>query len=271
MKKPTVCRLVAVISAMAFAACASAPLPVAWMDDDWKPSVEHFQSIRRGPWTQEGNTDFRIYVDHENQNIYITGQESRCRDDWRDNFSFWTGRGPTASWFGEVRVHAGFLRQYQSARNTLLNVSWRYPDYAIRVTGYSLGAAWLQIFMQDVLHVWPERDITAIFYSPGNPWRRLPQRYRRSLRERTVFIYNRWDFITWMGLLGFFRYGENIRLGSVWRMRPNQHHPYQVIRGLEEKARSQGVPSACLDAGDESFFQPAFPDFEDFDGDPVFF
>jgi len=235
MKKTIACITVAVTFVLVFASCRSISGPnAAKLDDAWKPSVEHFESIRRGPWLQEDSTNYRVYIDHDNKTIYVTGQESRCRNDWRDNFSFWTRRGPTSAWFGQVRIHAGFLRQYKSVRDILLELCQQYPDYAIRVSGFSLGAAWLQIFMQDVLHKWPERDIKAIFYAPGNPWRRLPIRYRRLLRERTIFVYNRWDLITGMALLGFFRYGKNIRLGRIWRIRPNQHHPYQIIRGLEE-------------------------------------
>jgi hypothetical protein len=189
--------------------------------------------IKRGPWVREGNTDYRIYINHESKTIYVTAQGSR-RGDWADNFSFWTRRGPTAERFGQVRIHAGFLRQYQSVRDTLFEICRQYPDYAIRLSGFSLGAAWLQIFMQEVLHTWPERDITALFYAPASPWRRLPRNYRQLLRERTLFVYNRWDFITAMALFGFFRYGNTVRLGSIWRMVPNQHRPDQIIRGLEE-------------------------------------
>ena len=233
MKKSIGPGLFAVISALLLASCASIPGPDR-ENNDWKPSAEHFREISRGPWLQEGNTNYRVYVDHENKTIYITGQGTQCGNDWRDNFSIWTRRGPTASWFGQVRVHAGFLRQYKSVRNILLEICQQYPDYSIRVSGFSLGAAWLQIFMQDVLHHWPERDIKGIFYAPGNPWRCLPRKYRRLLRKRTVFVYNIWDPITCMALLGFFRYGRNIRLGRVWRIFPNQHHPVQIIRGLEE-------------------------------------
>jgi hypothetical protein len=120
-------------------------------------------------------------------------------------------------------------------RNTLLDACYDHLDYAIRVDGFSLGAAWTQIFVQDVLHRWPDRDIQAILYAPGNPWRRLPRKYRRALRQHITFVIPRWDVVTWMRLIFFYRYGRDVRIGKIWRLWPKQHHPNQIIRALDER------------------------------------
>jgi hypothetical protein len=173
-------------------------------------------------------------LNHEGKTIHITGQGSNQRADWKDNLNFRT-RLKSSQWFRLISVHAGFLRQYLAVRNKLLDICYEYPDYAIRVDGFSLGGSWTQIFVQDVLHRWPDRDIQAIFYAPGNPWRRLPRKYRRALRRCVAFIIPWWDVVTWMRLLLFFRYGRNIRIGKPWRLWPKQHRPDQIIRALNEK------------------------------------
>jgi len=199
----------------------------------FKVNSEHFRSIINGPWETVGRTDYRLTVNHEEKIIHVTGQATSQGADWRDNFDF--RRRPKEQWFKGIWVHAGFLRQYRAVRDKLLDVCYEYPDYAIRVDGFSLGGSWTQIFVQDCLHRWSDRDIQAIFYAPGNPWRRLPRRYSRALRRCITFVISWWDPVTWMHILGFFRYGRNIRIGRFWRLLPKQHHPDQIIRGLDER------------------------------------
>jgi len=202
----------------------------------FKVNSDHFRSVNSGPWVTEGRTDYRINVDHEAKVIHVSCQASSQSEDWRDNLDF--RRHPKEQWFRGIWVHAGFLRQYRAVCDVLLNACYEHPGYAIRVDGYSLGASWAQIFLQDCIHRWPDRDIQAILYAPGNPWRRLPRKYRRALKRCTTFAYCFWDVVTWMRLIGFKRYGKNIRLGRIWRLWPKQHHPDQIIRGLDERFKS---------------------------------
>jgi len=195
---------------------------------------KHFNEILEGPWETVDRTEYRMTVDHENKIIHVTGQHSH-EEDWPDNFDF---RVRAEQWFPDVqdiKVHAGFLRQYKAVRGKLLDTAYQYPDYAIRVDGFSLGASWPQIFVQDVLYRWPERDIQAILYAPGNPWRKLPKKYQDALKRCTFFVRSVYDPVTWMGLLRFHRYGKNISIGRWWRVWPIQHYPAQIIRGLDER------------------------------------
>ena len=201
-------------------------------------SAAHFRDVNSGPWETAGRTDYRLNIDHEGKVIHVTGQGSNQRADWLDNLDF--RRRPKEQWFKGIWVHAGFLRQYLVVRKVLLDVCYDYPDYSIQVDGFSLGASWTQIFIQDCIHRWPDRDIKGILYAPGNPWRRLPRKYRRALRRCIVYPYCFWDVVTWMRLIGFKRYGKNIRLGKIWRLWPKQHHPDQIIRALDERAQRGG-------------------------------
>ena len=197
---------------------------------------EHFISVTKGPWDVVDRTHYRLDINHEEKVIHVTG---RCSDydDWPDNFDFrvkaWE---PAEQWFAdkEILVHSGFLRQYKSVRNILLDVAYEYSEYAIRVDGFSLGASWPQIFLQDVLHRWPDRDVQAILYAPGNPWRKLPVYYQKALERCTVFVRSVWDPVTWMRLLRFYRFGSPFNIGKWWRALPVQHQPKQILRALKE-------------------------------------
>ena len=215
--------------------CATT-IPIAFTDT-FNVSSQHFREIRRGPWETIGNTHFRLIVDHDEKIIHVRGRGSED-EDMRDNFDFRV-REPPEDWFpdvdGRIRVHLGFLRRYQAVRDVLMDAVYQHPDYAIRVSGFSLGGTWTQIFMLDVIHHWPCRDIKAIFYAPANPWRRLPRNYREELSQRTVFVRTYWDPVTWMRALCFFRYGHTITVGRWWRILPPQHFPRQMVRALDER------------------------------------
>jgi hypothetical protein len=206
----------------------------------FEASAEHFKATVARPWKSAKQTDYRAEIDGGEKTIHITGQGSRIKDkgaDWWDDFDFRV-RQPSETWFPgkKIRVHAGFLRQYKNVRDTLMGLAYMYPDYVIRVDGYSLGASWTQIFVQDVLYHFPGRDIQAVLYEPGNPWRRLPKEWQKALKQHVTFARSVWDPVTWMGLLCFFRYGKTVTIGAWWRLWPLQHLEDQVLRNLVEKS-----------------------------------
>ena len=196
---------------------------------------DHFKEIRSGLWQTQDRTEYRLVLSHKEKIIYLTGRSS-SEEDWPDNIDFRILE-TSEQWFPDVKikVHAGFLRQYKAVRDKLLNVAYEFPDYAIRVDGYSLGASWTQIYVQDILYHWPDRTIMALLYAPGNPWRVLPKRYSEFLKQHIIFVRSIWDPVTWMRVLRFYRYGKNFTIGKLWRVLPIQHRPDQIIRGLDEK------------------------------------
>ena len=204
--------------------------------DNFKVGSAHFTEIRGGPWDRIDNTNYRLILDHDEKIIHVRGRSSR-QEDMKSNFDFRI-REPAEEWFPgvkNIKVHLGFLRRYRSVRDILLDATYQYPDYAIRVSGYSLGGTWTQLFVLDVIQHWPGRDIQAIFYAPANPWRKLPKKYQNELKNCTVFVRSYWDPVTWMRVLRFYRYGHNITIGKWWRIFPAQHHPRQMVRALDEK------------------------------------
>ena len=200
-------------------------------------SVEHFEEITKDPWLTDGRTQYRYEVDNVNKIIHITGQSSRSND-WGDNFDF-RAREVAVQQEKGVKIHAGFLRQYTSVHETLMEVCETFPDYAIRVDGYSLGASWTQVFVKVALDRWPDRDIQAILYAPGNPWRKLPKAIKEKLKQHITFVRSIWDPVTWMRAFGFFRYGAEVRIGKWYRAWPLQHKTEQIIRGLKELRRGK--------------------------------
>ena len=233
-KKILFAALVLAFTALAVSCASTAPIEFT---DTFNVSSEHFREIRSGPWETIGTTRFRLFMDHDEKIIHVRGRGSNDAD-IRDNLDFRI-REPAEEWFpgveGRIRVHRGFLRRYSAVRDVLMDAIDQYPDYAIRVSGYSLGGTWTQLFLLDVMLHWPDRDIQAIFYSPANPWRKLPKKYQKELKQRTVFVRTYWDPVTWMRALGFFRYGHTITVGRWWRILPAQHHPRQMIRALDER------------------------------------
>ena len=205
-------------------------------------SSAHFNTVNVGDdsyWVQKDRTDYRVEVDHDNKVILVIGRPSSQGVDWLDNFDFRVKSKPR-QWFADnkkIRVHEGFLRQYESVRNDLLDLCYKHEDYQIWVTGYSLGGSWSQIFVQDCLHRWPDRFIRFISYACGNPWRRLPREYKKALRRVTTFVINFWDPVTWMRLILFFRYGKRVQIGRPWRFYPIQHHPTQMVKALDQRTK----------------------------------
>ena len=198
-------------------------------------SAEHFEEITKDSLLTAGKTQCRYTVDKKEKVIHITGQSSR-NNDWGDNFDF-RAREVAVQWFADkkdIKIHAGFLRQYKAVRDILMTVCEAYSDYAIRVDGYSLGASWTQIFTQDVLYHWPNRDVQAILYAPGNPWRKLPKVFKAKLKQHITYVRSIWDPVTWMRMFGFCRYGAEVRIGKWYRILPLQHKTDQIIKGLKE-------------------------------------
>jgi len=217
-------------------ACTTTAAPFAFTDT-FNVSSNHYREIKKEPWEIIGNTDYRIFPEHDEEIIHIRGRE-RLDEDKKDIFDSRV-RKPDKEWFpgaeGIIKIHYGFLRQYTAIRSVLLDTINQYPDYAIRISGYSLGGTWTQLFLLDAILHWPDRDILAILYAPANPWRKLPKKYQEELEQRTVFVCNHWDPVTWMRVIGFYRYGYNIKIGKWWRCLPAQHKGAQMTKALDEK------------------------------------
>ena len=230
-------RFTVIIFAFTAAVCGCATTAPFEYTDTFNVSSAHFREVRSGPWETIEKTRFRVFADHDEKIIHVRGRGSNDAD-MKDNFDFRIIE-PSEEWFpgaeGRIRVHSGFFKRYTAIRTLLFDTIDQYPDYAIRLGGFSLGGTWTQFFLLDVILHWPDKDILGIFYAPANPWRRLPKQYQRELKKRTVFVSNAWDPITWMRAVGFKRYGYNITIGRWWRILPPQHDPPQMIRSLDER------------------------------------
>ena len=235
MKKKILFSTIIIVLNVLVTACATT-VPITNTDIFIHINSDHLRDIRSGPWETIDKTHYRLILNHDEKIICVRGRES-ISGDIHDNLKFRT-RKPAEEWFpgaeGRIKIHSGFLRRYESVRNMLLDTLNEYPDYTIRVSGFSLGGAWTQLFLLDIILLWPDRDVQAIFYAPANPWRRLPREYQKELGQNTVFVKCYWDPVTWMRLIGFYRYGHNITIGKWWRLLPPQHIPPQMIRALDE-------------------------------------
>jgi hypothetical protein len=227
------------------------------MKTAFAPSKANYEEITSGPWTTQGATQYRMETDIDEKIIYVIFQGSQSAKqntagkhswvyklikkwfgtDWADDFDFWS-KSPSRQWFPDVKdlkVHEGFLNQYSAVRSAILDECYKYPDYMIMVEGYSLGAALAQIFTYDASFHFQKRKVWCLTYEPPNPWKKLPSAWQKIIKPRTVFLCARWDIVTWMRLLDFHRYGENITVGHWWRIWPFQHLHDAVCKNLLEK------------------------------------
>ena len=212
-----------------------------------------------GFWSKKGRTDYHFHADHDKKKLYIIGRPTSENKDWLDNLDFRTTKTIKAmfsqseedpnkpiQWFDDrkdIKVHTGFLRQYQAVAEEFLALAEKYSDYDIEIWGFSLGASWTQILLEVAVYLiyirgkWAGRKVQGIFYACGNPWRKLPKELRKLVKQCSTFVINFWDPVTWMRLIGFNRYGKRVQIGRPWRFFPIQHHPTQMIKALDERTR----------------------------------
>ncbi|KAJ1945466.1 hypothetical protein FBU59_002297 [Linderina macrospora] len=103
--------------------------------------------------------------------IIVSFRGSTVLMDWIQDFSFLPVAWPKS--IEGSKVHNGFLSGYTSAadgiKKTLQDLTAKYPDYKIVVTGHSLGGAVATVATTDLLISHPEWKSKMELYTYGEP------------------------------------------------------------------------------------------------------
>lgn len=177
--------------------------------------------------------------------LYVVFRGSDKSTDWINNFQMRKQIYP----YGDesttdVRFHQGFMDAYFAVRQPLLETIKQYPDYALTLTGHSLGGAIATIAALDLQYNLTQHTGQAIelytFGAPrvGNP--ALVNSFRQRVPQSYRFVYG-WDIVTRTPRLwqGYEHVPELQRLGSMWSWqvvsrRINDHKITNYIKALED-------------------------------------
>lgn len=171
---------------------------------------EVFEDAIRGPWETAGlDVQFRIKDEGDMAEIYFQGSVSE--QDWRLNFDF------IMEPYNDMPVpwlaHGGFVIGYKSVRDAIM--SRINTKKYVFISGYSLGAAYAQLLLEDIRFNHPEIDSGAIVYGAPRVFY-LPPKVVRDRLEPLIRVNNYGDIVTHVppAWAGYRHVGEVYKIGS---------------------------------------------------------
>ena len=176
---------------------------------------------------------------YESDALYIAFRGSESNTDWKGNLNYKQmeapfNRDPSVK---ADRVHSGFLKDYMSVRDSVLEKVKKWTGKKIIVTGHSLGAALSSICALDVQYNFPEMEV--ILYNFGAP-RVGNKEYINAHRKRVAEAYqvrNGNDAVTHvpfkaMGFVDTRKYLQ-VNLWKPW-LSALDHFPSGYLKGLRK-------------------------------------
>ncbi len=171
---------------------------------------EVFEDAIRGPWETAGlDVQFRIKDEGDMAEVYFQGSVSEL--DWRLNFDF------IVKPYNDMPVpwlaHGGFVIGYKSVRDAIM--SRINTKKYVFISGYSLGAAYAQLLLEDIRFNHPEIDSGAIVYGAPRVFY-LPPKVVRDRLEPLIRVNNYGDIVTHVppAWAGYRHVGEVYKIGS---------------------------------------------------------
>lgn len=163
--------------------------------------------------------DYKVYVDHDNQEVVLLFEETDSDRDWQNNFSIlpWPLKldGKT------IWTTHGYARIYKSGNNQPMDEFTckilEYPNYKVVLRGFSLGSAMTKIAARHFVMRFPYKQIDELTTYGDvkcwfNPFFSLKDKVER-LREYVTAN----DAVTWFHL--FFRRDTKNKVGPKFKLK----------------------------------------------------
>ena len=144
------------------------------------------------------NTDTQLYISKENSNIYIICRGTSSSQDAIQDIKIWRKK---CSFLNNTLVHSGFLEQYESIRNKLIETINDYLDSSTKhiiCTGHSLGSSLCTIAALDLQLKYADKDVKCItFASPRVGNTSFAKLFNETIKDSCRFVYHR-DPVTFL-------------------------------------------------------------------------
>lgn len=190
------------------------------------------------PWHTETSTDtqYRFTFEEDTRTLYIDFQSARSTKDWIMAFFFWKREAS----FYPIRIHAGFLKKYESIRSAIRKEIYERLPKEIILRGYSKGGTMASMAYLDIckLNKTFEYPFKLQAYVYGNP-----RIYERKISKERPFTYldrikNRGDIVTnlppW--LFNYTHVGQEYLIGDGKLPLPKHHNDKLYLKNLEKEA-----------------------------------
>jgi hypothetical protein len=152
-------------------------------------ALEQFENTVHGPWETSGvDVQYRVELDSDVVRVYF-----QCTKTWRDwLYDFWFTPERGGSFYGKYRVHAGYLRAFESvARDVIQRIIETMPSDShgrIQIFGYSYGGAMATLLHLFLKMYWGGVTIqTWTFGSPRTLWGEIGPKIERLFDGLTNF------------------------------------------------------------------------------------
>jgi hypothetical protein len=181
-----------------------------------KPTSDNFKEILNAPYIHgANNVDYYFDVADGLMRVFFQPTNSSLNKvDWEYDLDFF-GQKFEIYPGTNIRAHEGFAQQYYAARKDILNRAYKDDVKQIIVMGYSLGAALVQLCVEDLCFHFPTgRDIYGMAYEPPRAFV-LNKGVKATIKDHVSLIGSRGDIVTHVpcSWWGFRFYGKKVHIG----------------------------------------------------------
>lgn len=147
-----------------------------------------------GQWNTVGDDLQYRFEEGSDGVLELHFQGSVSGRDWKNNFAF--AARPYKKMPVPWRAHRGFVRLYKSGRDAIMaDFALRPAPKALRIVGYSQGAALAILAHEDFMFTFPGLEVSTVAFAPPRVlW--LPRKTIRSRFTGLTSIRRRGDIVT---------------------------------------------------------------------------
>lgn len=186
------------------------------------PEQKKFYDIKhtRDYKTVGDDIDYKVYVDHEAQEVVLLFQESDSRADWKNNLLAFPWPLRLELTYGKhktVWTTYGYAHAYDSANSVpimdFMQTAAKHPGYKMNIRGWSFGSAMAKIATRHLEAFGFEIDELTT-YGDVKCW--VNPFYKAKAKTAREYVTDN-DFITW--LVPFFWRDHKSKVGPRFKLR----------------------------------------------------